>query len=208
MKPILFSTDMVRAILDGRKTQTRRAIKPQTKGTPRYNSLRYHWYDHYFRPGFQFVNDVTPMPRQPFRAGEILWVRETWTKEGDFIAYKADVFDGKVGAHNSDFSLAPTFKAHMLKWRPSIHMPREAARLFLRVTGVRCEKLQEITNDGAKAEGCDDIPNRAKGNLANFLFLWDELNAKSGYGWDTNPWVFVYTFEKISKKEARRSNGN
>ncbi|GHU88128.1 hypothetical protein FACS1894202_03680 [Clostridia bacterium] len=198
MKPILFSTDMVRAILDGRKTQTRRVLKPQPKGTPHYNSLRYHWYDPYLgtvNPELQFLNDVIPMPRQPFRAGDILWVRETWLEAEGSYHYLADT--------TSEIQRCLTDDGH--RWKPSIHMPFEAARLLLGVTDVRAERLSDISLEDIKAEGIID-PEKL-----SFPDLWSSTikpKDREKYGWSANPWVWVYTFEKISKEEAQRRNGN
>ncbi|GHV34930.1 hypothetical protein FACS18949_11900 [Clostridia bacterium] len=202
MKPILFKTDMVRAILDGRKTQTRRVLKPQPKGTPRYNNLRYHWYDHYFSPGLPFVNDVTPMPRQPFRVGDILWVRETWLEAEGTCHYRADT--------TSEIQRCLVDDGH--RWKPSIHMHREAARLFLRVTDVRAERVQDITIKDCIAEGVSvgsmNWNRLAAQHKEKYRELWESINTKRKYdgdyvarrpgcNWDANPWVWVYTFEKL-----------
>ncbi|GHU89672.1 hypothetical protein FACS1894202_08260 [Clostridia bacterium] len=186
MKPILFNTDMVRAILDGRKTQTRRAIKPQPKGTPRYNNLRCHWYDHY-------LSTVIPIPRQPFRFSETLWVRETWLKDDYEYQFKV-LGNGQIFCDDGS-----------TKWRPSIHMPREAARLFLRVKGVRAERLSDISFEDIKAEGITDPEKLSFPDLWNSTIKPKDIEK---YGWSANPWVWVYTFEKISKEEAQHRNGN
>lgn len=168
MKPILFNTDMVRAILDGRKTVTRRVIKSAGDGFP----------------------PATPSPYQP---GDILWVRETWARSmaGTYL-YKA-----------TDTPLI------IDRWYPSIHMPKEAARLFLRVTRVRAERLQEITEEGLKAEGflydeTDFIDGLCA--MSNFLTLWNSTIKPANlpiYGWGANPLVWVIEFERC-KREAHR----
>ncbi len=156
MKPILFSTPMVQAILDGRKTMTRRIRKPLTL--------------------------------TPYKPGDILWVRETWYQHYDgSYAYRAS---------------APENTG----WKPSIFMPHEAARIFLRVTDVRAERVQDITEEDAKAEGC--MPTILDGVVfisakGEFHAIWDNLNAKRGFGWDANPWVWVISFEQISEQEAK-----
>jgi len=196
MKPILFNTEMVRALLDGRKSVTRRVMKPQPKFIAAQDG---------FGPlmqikgkGVWFNGD--PNHVAPYRPGDILYVRETYTTLVGSYLYKADQ---KVGMKNPG------------KWHPSIHMPRKAARLFLRVTGVRVERLQEIDYDGCKKEGIwDDYKvsseeyHEALMKLAypeTFANLWDSTIKKADlprYGWAANPWVWVIEFERISKEEA------
>lgn len=172
MKPIIFSAPMVKAILDGRKTQTRRVIK---------------------------VDDAPENKLPRYEAGDILWVRETWLKADDGYYYKADI---KVPSESENLR-----KTYGYKWRPSIFMPREAARIFLRVTNVRVERVQEITVDDCRLEGCccsdclqtgPHSPDCKCDTL--FYNTWNDINAKRGYGWDTNPWVWVYEFEKFNKE--------
>jgi hypothetical protein len=180
MKPIIFPTPMVQAILDGKKTQTRRVIKiddaPENwkisiAGT---SIVRAEPYD-------------VKLPR--YAAGDILWVRETWGKDenGEYV-YRAN-----YGTTEDD-----SFPPSMFKWRPSIHMPREAARIFLRVTNVRVERVQDITAHDAIREGM--VSEISFDTVDEFKELWNNLNAKRGYGWESNPWVWVYEFEKINKK--------
>mgnify|MGYP000932406226 FL=1 len=193
MKPIIFSTPMVQAILDGRKTQTRRVIIPQP--------------DRFFEvddtPGNFHIYDVEwglgrIYPK--YQVGDILWVRETWaTVSSGIIEYKATYIEPYTGSTEIDHI------GKKITWRPSIHMPREAARIFLKVTNIRVERLQEITEEYAIAEGMSKtlvdgvVFISAKGN---FHVFWDSLNIKRGYGWDTNPWVWVVEFEHMSKGEA------
>jgi hypothetical protein len=165
-KPILFSTPMVKAILDGKKTMTRRVIKPQPLERIDDSEI--------ILIGNEF---------SPYKIGDILWVRETW----NCISY-----DGKT--IEKYWYKADTDNASE-KWRPSIFMPREAARIFLKVTGVMVERLQDITEDDAKKEGFSSMKEfyaREK-----FLHTWDALNAKRGHGWDANPWVWVIQFEAV-----------
>ena len=196
MKPIIFSTPMVRAILEGRKTQTRRVIKiddaPENwkisiAGT---SIVRTEPYD-------------VKLPR--YAAGDILWVRETWAKR---------IHSDNRYYYKADNNLGAIFNREDDKWRSPIFMPREAARIFLQVTNVRVERLQDITEEDAIAEGLNigtvDNEKYAKNNayrlladnlpVAMFADLWDSLNAKRGYGWEKNPWVWVIEFEKISKE--------
>lgn len=196
MKPILFNTEMVRAILDGRKTVTRRAIRPQPEGRP----IRMTENSCY--PGCYAIEGTPRVIRPPYQPGDTLWVRETWAKSmaGTFM-YQADD------------------KAIMVeRWRPSIHMPREAARLFLRVTGVRVERLKDIDGHGILKEGIDNgKSNPAMGtrweNMQSMAFaeLWNSTLKSADlplYGWAANPWVWVIEFERISKDEALGGGGD
>ena len=202
MKPILFNTEMVRAILDGRKTVTRRAVKPQPKAAlfPMPDSMCW--------PGC-FANAEEPMVyRPPYKSGDILYVRETWNGDWcDHYIYKADGGSAKAAGYTAE-----------PKWRPSIHMPKEAARLFLQVTDVRVERLQDIDYEGCKAEGIwDDYKTTSQkyhDNLANraypvvFAELWDSTIKPADlplYGWEANPWVWVIEFVKINREEALKA---
>jgi hypothetical protein len=188
-KPILFSTPMVKALLNGTKTQTRRVIKPQPEFTPGIQMYGDKWVDARFAAPSVMHETLKSQPH--YRPGDLLYVREMWNgitfgneKQGTRVEYwykAGDKFEDSADE----------------KWRPSIHMPKQAARLFLRVTDVRTERLQEITNEGAKAEGMDDIPHCQHGYLANFILFWDELNVKRRYRWDLDPWVWVYTFTRL-----------
>lgn len=196
MKPILFNTEMVRAILDGRKTVTRRVVMPQPEGRP----IRMTENSCY--PGCYAIEGTPRVIRPPYQPGDTLWVRETWAKSmaGTFM-YQADD------------------KAIMVeRWRPSIHMPREAARLFLRVTGVRVERLKDIDGHGILKEGIDNgKSNPAMGtrweNMQSMAFaeLWNSTLKSADlplYGWAANPWVWVIEFERISKDEALGGGGD
>ncbi|MBO7713929.1 MAG: hypothetical protein J6S85_10195 [Methanobrevibacter sp.] len=213
IKPILFNTEMVRAILDGRKTVTRRVIKLK------YSNTHIEWKnDKYGKRLIELQNDVegetygrNPDGRTwrkllayrelkaPFTKGDILYVRETWTEletvDGcPFYAYKAD--DGRSDA----VSLHETFE----KWRPSIHMPKEAARIWLKVTDVSVERLQDIDTEGILREGIEFNPVNEKIIHDDFHRLWDSTIKKeslSTYGWDANPWLWVIEFERCEKPE-------
>lgn len=180
MKPILFNTEMVRAILDDRKSVTRRVVKP---GHLRVLDSQYHK-EHPEVPDKTLLEKLCLPPYQP---GDTLWVRETWAKSmaGTFM-YQADD------------------KAIMVeRWRPSIHMPREAARLFLRVKEVSVEKLREISALSAMDEGVTD--------WNDFVRLWNTTIKSADlplYGWDANPWVWVIEFERIGKDEALGGGGD
>lgn len=198
-KPILFNTDMVLAILDGRKTQTRRVIKPQPKmilcyafagygcgkwGYPDKNAYQY-WGDKYKRTVELTPDDEKRRWTPPYHTDDILYVRETWGEgyvEGSYI-YKAD----------DKLANLPEFKeSSKLIYHPSIHMPKEAVRIFLKVTNVRVERLQDIDDDGVASEGLEIG--------APFDELWNSTIKKSDlgrYGWDANPFVWVIEFERI-----------
>lgn len=179
IKPILFNTDMVRAILDGRKACTRRAVKHNVKAM--LNS-QYHM-EH---PEVEDAWLIKKLCRPPYEPGDILYVRETFMQAAAHTFwYKAD-----------DNSWIP----EGLHWHPSIHMPKEAARIWLKVTDVRVERLQDMTDDDAEAEGCFDYTSTALG----FPDVWDSTIKKSDldrYGWAANPYVFVIEFSKIDKPE-------
>lgn len=194
MKPILFNTEMVRAILEGRKTVTRRVVKPQPK------AALFPMPDLMCWPGC-FANAEEPMVyRPPYKFGDILWVRETWNGDWcDHYIYKADGGSAKAAGYAAE-----------PKWHPSIHMPKEAARLFLRVTDVRVEWLREIEN--IAAEGITMIPaDNDRDPRFYFIRLWDSTIKpadRARYGWEANPWVWVIEFERISKDEALGGGGD
>ena len=181
MKPILFNTEMVRAIRDGRKTVTRRVVKEpwfiSDEVASRLSGLAMHrGYAH---------TDGMPCPDRPYRPGDILYVRETWcrqpSEEYPFV-YRASV---------------ETPDAWKGQWRPSIHMPKEAARLFLRVKAVRVQRLHDMTTNSAMDEGFTD--------WNDFARCWDSTIKPADralYGWAADPWVWVIEFERISKEEA------
>lgn len=203
MKPILFNTDMVRAILEDRKTVTRRAMKGYA-----LEHLELDVDGSIIGVYDQFEGRVFPvMNYVPYHPGDILYVRETFQVDylnnipgSGRIHYKAD-------DTYRDFNFLPgryeMMRRAQLKpgWRPNGNMPREATRIFLRVTAVQVEKLQDITDDEAEKEGCKDYTSTALG----FFDIWDSTIKPADfalYGWDANPWVFVISFERISKDEA------
>ena len=202
MKPILFNTGMVRAILDSHKTVTRRVVKPQPEGARSILDC-----DEEKRTfdllcgnggvGGVFV-DWAETVKAPFWPHDILYVRETWTVWNGNYEYKADVDDGYGPfCSNCTLDICAGGCNSILKWHPSIHMPREAARIFLRVTDVRVERVQDIDDDGVVAEGL---------NIGDpFDELWDSTIKPADhalYGWDANPWVWVIEFERITREEA------
>lgn len=204
IKPILFNSEMVRAILDGRKDATRKIVKGfipddavwgYTAFTPKgYISCRGTFADGYGEKFFK-------LPCEP---GDILYVRETWKKAlNGYYYYEA--------WQRNDI-------AEVTKWKPSIRMPKEAARIWLKVTNVRVERLQEITDEQAKREGIQydecptgftwkqetDMHNCYTTPIGAMQALWNSTIKKSdldGYGWDANPWVWTIEFERCEKPE-------
>lgn len=202
MKPILFSTEMVKAILDGRKTQTRRIVKPQptpsmdwvgrlidtTCRENRKNVGKLHWSD---KKEHIFAKDYC-------QVGDILWVRETWQfmPDGDKKFRVCYAADGEFKDCKRPENWNP-YLYNYERWRPSIHMPFEAARIFLKVTDVRVEKLNCITEEDAIKEGVISGQGQKRWTARSaFMDLWDSINFKRGYGWDSNPWVWVISFER------------
>jgi hypothetical protein len=213
--PILFSTPMVQAILDGRKTMTRRVIK-------RGNVLPTGEWLGEIREGGQWCTNPKPdvlwtgFKSQygaeayymcPYgQPGDRLWVKETWWADRE-IWQDAGTFLYKADAP------FPAPWSNDFKWRSSRFMPKAAARIWLEVVNVRVERLKEITQDDAVSEGMTRHIRRELGwaaceseeefNLtqarSTFQELWDHLNAKRGYGWDENPWVWVVSFRRIEK---------
>ena len=206
IKPILFNTEMVRAILDGRKTCTRRIVKPQWEECPHcryvHNEFLYDEFEKVIycaRCGYPLDEDRAV----PCQEEDILYVRETWSEWTDGYLYKA---------WNSPFPQAG--ESPVMKWHPSIHMPKEAARIWLKVTDVRVERLQDITEDGAEAEGAIDnrgfihSPENEYDRIytarEHFIGIWDRTIKKSDldrYGWDANPYVWVIEFERCEKPQ-------
>lgn len=222
-KPILMSGTMVRTILDGRKTQTRR-----TRGLDEINESPGAWELHRLgtldymtrkaskgRFGAYFHSEqmepgtlsVAPVPCPYGRPGDLLWVRETsWigrrrnparSPYPPSVCYLDSPVQPKPGPESDPLCW------HTLYWRktPSIHMPRWASRITLRITDVRVERVQEITADGAVAEGITTEVfaglNAPLDLLNQFQELWGSLNAARGFSWSANPWVWVIEFEPI-----------
>jgi len=214
-RPIIFSTKMVRAILDGRKTQTRRPIKPQPDPFAIYAILNedslskkpHLWISGYGGDGNTWKNpEFDPWFSCPYQVGDVLWVKETYaiSRVGDvegaplcepIVLYKADGYpdDWKSGYIQ----------------RPSIFMPKWASRIKLEITGIRVERIQDIPERDCIAEGITPIstPNITGDEPTlreKFADLWDSLWAKKGLGWSQNPWVWVIEFRRIEND----TNGN
>lgn len=216
-KPILFSGPMIRAILAG-KTQTRRVVKPQPElnGTIHDRIPAWWWPTKASEAGY-IHTDESSLRRImegdcPYQVGMNLWVREAWRAHVDggtlLLNYRAD-------DTVREFQLADIAKPRdsLLRWtwKPPMHMPRFACRISLRLTGVRVERLQEISEADAQAEGVEEIDNpdydsddpcddRPTSYIAAFAELWDEINgkrAKGHYCWESNPFCWVLAFERV-----------
>ncbi len=197
-RPILFNTDMVKAILSGQKTQTRRIVKPQPNEGYRLDRVEGKFLrTKEFKdrtPDDEYIGTVVGQINPPYLIGDTLWVRETWSKIEDFKNYTDLEIDKdleylyKCDDNGKEHSF---IDVGVQKWHPSIHMPRSAARLFLKVTGARVERLQDITEEDAKKEGFEDGPCLEA--LDIFESTWNGI-----YGnWNDNPWVWVIEFERV-----------
>ena len=190
-RPILFSAEMVRAILDGRKTQTRRKMKPAKAKRPK----RWLIDD-------AAVNGLVCPYGQP---GDMLWVREAWRVHKSYDVLNAARVYGAMGgdvAYCVDYLATPRNEDFWGRGRPSIHMPRWASRITLRITDVRVERLQAISEDDARAEGCPYPPewagrfmDRDETAKTWFKSIWNTINGPGA--WDANPWVWAISFERV-----------
>lgn len=227
--PILFNSEMVRAILEGRKTQTRRLVDTKyINANPDAYKLLGMYENNIGKLAAQWKGDdhVRDAYSRYGKAGDKLWVRETWAETVNInqrtnwpgrphikcvdypeigagkpcIIFRAD---GETDWVDDDGS--PTENSY---WKPSIHMPRWASRIQLEVTAIRVERLQDITLRDKLAEGMEYTSlNKRHGELTisdvllfecedtNFRDLWDSINAKSGFSWDANPWVWIIEFK-------------
>ena len=206
IKPILVNTEMVRAILAGRKSCTRRICKDANEYTVPdmefYNADKRTYAVHNFADKEQMEQLSTAERTCPICTGDILYVRETWKEAPKGYYYYEDWQKDDI--------------ADVTKWKPSIHMPKEAARIWLKVTNVRVERLQEITEVQAKREGIQydecptgfawkqetDMHNCYTTPIGAMQALWNSTIKKSDldrYGWDASPWVWVIEFELCEK---------
>lgn len=235
IKPILFNTEMVRAILDGRKTCTRRLVRFLSGENPQWTG--------YIRDGLMLYNGKNePCVRKaPYQPGDVLYIRETWTEECEKYYYRADYdsdyldpcetlsggYPASCRNHpGCDGCMATSTRIH---WRPSIHMPKEAARIWLKVTDVKVERLQEmkpvdVIKEGAYPDcwdclntyeesgsqccyGTEEQCSQCDGVMMEWEKLWNSTIKKSdldSYGWDANPWVWVIEFERCKKPKGEK----
>lgn len=233
IKPILFNTEMVRAILDGRKTCTRRLVRFLSGENPQWTG--------YIRDGLMLYNGKNePCVRKaPYQPGDVLYIRETWTEECEKYYYRADYdsdyldpcetlsggYPASCRNHpGCDGCMATSSRIH---WRPSIHMPKEAARIWLKVTDVKVERLQEmkpvdVIKEGAYPDcwdclntyeesgsqccyGTEEQCSQCDGVMMEWEKLWNSTIKKTDidrYGWDANPWVWVIEFERCEKPKG------
>lgn len=211
---MLFSGPMVRAILDGRKTQTRRVVKPQPRWVEADNAYhagggfrgtegwRYEGGSRKAPIDFTWASDEAPSldaTACPYgQPGDRLWVRETFWPRPDRTREQmrngADTWPRVI--YDMEGPDVEELRSWGWKKTPSIHMPRWASRLSLEVTGVRVERLQAITAEGVEAEGWRSSTPEAL--VPGFAEFWDSLNASRGFGWDANPWVWVVEFQVVA----------
>ena len=228
--PIIFSGEMVRAILAGWKTQTRRIIKPQLEHWPETEN-GWEWNGHTPKDrkkhgacctngvsGYEEVKRFFSIFMQkscPYGVpGDRLWVREKWRPVFGILRQPWEKYGNEYGVQYADISepfvtenaKKPFNPDKQFNWSPSIHMPRWASRILLEVTGVRVERVQDISREDAKEEGIWPSPldglehagGRKFGNAEKaFQFLWGSINEKRGYGWDVNPWIWVVEFKVV-----------
>ena len=224
MKPIPFNMDMTRAIRDDRKTVTRRPVKytaHDVYGVACARGLWYETYDTQHLPESLVEWYVKSIAKPPYQPGEILYVPEAWRCFGyvdlGTTEYCVEFRDRKIARFNfQSMERAEKWAKYLYKprrhWQSPYFMPREAARLFLRVTDVRVERLQDIDEDGAKDEGSNLRNGRYVGvdekmrrsAVERFAEIWDSTIKSADiarYGWVANPWVWVIEFERCEKPE-------
>ena len=207
-KPILFNTDMTKAILEDRKTATRRICKDGNKCTVPdmsfFDAEKRTYAVHNYADAENIEKLSIAERKCPICPSDILYVRETWQQ-----GYDVDE-NGEILEYPEKYIYAASVehsKRKYIFWKPSIHMPKEAARIFLKVKDVRVERLQDITEDGIQKEGvivsrdeCVSEIDYVTELYFHFQRLWDTTVLKADidrYGWEANPWVWVIEFERI-----------
>lgn len=216
IKPILFNTEMVKAILEGRKTVTRRVVKFNKGQNP-------EWTGYVPDGDVLYGGNNIPAVKSPFRKDDVLYVRETFRMDylsniigSGRVQYKADGSFANIRFEVDRYDIMR--RANRMVWRPNENMPREAARIFLRVTDIRAERLREITKIEAQQEGqpectvdvmacggqdsCFDCKSSYENAIRWFSDVWDSTIKpadRDHYGWNANPWVWVIEFERCDK---------
>ena len=223
MKPILFNTEMVRAILEGRKTVTRRVVKPNQLIGIAPDNVRNKTPDGFiknkpflFKPYCDMSDKelVSSIYKSPYDVGDVLYVRETWCKLSKLDDFEEIIEDTEKYYYRADGSNPTPYNYFIIdgerrdypKWKPSIHMPKAAARIFLKVTGVRVERLRDITNPEDEGLRIDctiyDPEEKYYKKFVDFAELWDSTikpNQLKYYSWEANPYVWVIEFERVDK---------
>lgn len=216
-KPILFNTEMVQAIMEGRKTQTRRVafLNDSLREFHTQNYPEGWWYEGRVFKNFEMFIRNPHSPRCKYKPGDILWVRETF--DNIPISPGGHFRFGGMYYYRADGDIRP--EGWKGNWHPSIHMPKEAARIFLRVKDVRVERLQDMTEEQAEKEGCSagrfhitcgpfgnrDEPPEEFDAVEDFQRVWDSTIKPADLdrcGWDANPWVWVIEFEECERPEG------
>jgi hypothetical protein len=203
-RPIIFTGDRPKGILEGIITQTRRVIKPQPelKRCKPYEGVSY-----WFWKNREFYNTPHFIRNCPYGVvGDRLWVRETWGVYCEIVngyedlygvCYKADMKYAEPDRRATNYFKLPKDLSGIY-WRSSIHIPKWAARIWLEITGIRVERLQDISETDCWKEGLPK--NRIWSNTKKqWIQLWDSLNAKRGYPWEKNRWVWVIEFKRIEQ---------
>jgi hypothetical protein len=211
-RPIIFSAESVRAILEGRKTQTRRVVRPQPNSQPRYVADVAAEEGWYVPHSFGDIKIYDPLKCPLGRPGDFLWVKEAWTP-WDGLAWDLQQYFERQGRKAQCLYRADIDPAKQTKgWKSPLYMLRSASRITLEIKDVRCERLQSMRNEdflreGIRSEACNICVHYGGSGCEHcdalygpFRELWDKLNKKRGCqwcGWNMNPWVFVVSFGAI-----------
>lgn len=197
---ILFNTDMVKAILAGRKTQTRRVIQLPTENMKIEGIGRSLTTNEIYAHFIDTKNISNETIKSKYNLGDILYIRETFMdcnckecelcKNTDGVIYKADYL--KDGSH----PILYTCHEEEVRFRPSIHMPKKYARLFIKITKIKVEYLKDIDDDDISKEGFNNFETMSKGVW--FKNIWDSTTKNKAYKWEAKPFVFVYEFEVLN----------
>lgn len=201
-RPILFSGPMIRAILDGKKTQTRRIVKStrnNADGIAVVETCEGTWPYHLYGDLVTDENGCDHIVKCPYgMPGERLWVRETWLPldRDHWIGSQRYAYAADITADGDEIRKEYLRLGRPYRWRPSIHMPRAASRITLEVTDIRVERLHEISEEDAIAEGCQCTgAPAALTNRGEFAKLWELINGEES--WKSNPWVWVVSFKRM-----------